>query len=145
LVVSVVQAINRIQCRKVVDAEGNCPPSDVFILLPSDNTGRRLLDGIKTAMPHIKVVKWGYQSAKKRVRRSGHADALARFAASMMPGRWAMSEVSQILGISKRSREWLAQRLKDATSDLCARLVKLGVRYEVQGIGRGAQSYLVKV
>jgi hypothetical protein len=28
--VSVIQAINRICCRHVIDAEGRCPPADIF-------------------------------------------------------------------------------------------------------------------
>jgi hypothetical protein len=144
LVVSVVQAINRIRCRRVIDADGNCPASDVFILLPGGEPGQKLLEGIKTAMPHIRVVKWAYQSAKKRVRKSEHAEALARFAESMMPGWWSMSEIARQLSIPKRSREWLSRLLRDTTSDLYTRLAKLGVHYEVSGVGRGARSFLVK-
>jgi len=32
---SVVQAVNRICCRRVIDEQGRCPVSDVYIMLPS--------------------------------------------------------------------------------------------------------------
>jgi hypothetical protein len=32
LTVSVIQAINRVRCRRVIDSYGNCPPTDVFIV-----------------------------------------------------------------------------------------------------------------
>jgi hypothetical protein len=43
LSVSVIQAINRVRCRHVIDAEGHCPPADIFIVLPDDMTGDAIL------------------------------------------------------------------------------------------------------
>jgi hypothetical protein len=34
-----LQAINRICCRRVIDAEGSCPPADIYIMLPQDTLG----------------------------------------------------------------------------------------------------------
>ena len=58
--VSVIQAINRIRCRHVIDAEGHCPPADIFIVLPKDAMGDAVLDDIKADMPGIKVTDWDF-------------------------------------------------------------------------------------
>ncbi|MEY9405311.1 hypothetical protein ABIF65_011575 [Bradyrhizobium japonicum] len=59
--VSVIQAINRICCRHVIDAEGNCPPADIFIVLPQDAMGEAVLDAIKADMPGIAVRQWDFE------------------------------------------------------------------------------------
>ncbi|MGE4279514.1 MAG: DEAD/DEAH box helicase family protein [Magnetospirillum sp.] len=144
LVVSIVQAINRVRCRRVVDAEGNCLPTDVFILLPEDKTGRAILDGIRREMPGIVVRKWQYEAARRKVRRSNFEEALVRYAATLRQGRVAISEVREALSVPKRTMQWLLARLKDGTSDLARNLASRGISYEVVGAGRGARSYLVK-
>jgi hypothetical protein len=39
LAVSIIQALNRIRCRKVVDAEGNCAPCKAYLFLPDNEPG----------------------------------------------------------------------------------------------------------
>ena len=53
---SVVQAINRICCRRVIDERSRCPVSDVYILLPKNWQGDAILDDIQVNMPGINVV-----------------------------------------------------------------------------------------
>lgn len=50
----VVQAINRIRCRKPVDDKGGCEPCDVYLTLPTDkNKAYMMLGHIKNEMPNI--------------------------------------------------------------------------------------------
>src|SRR5262249_28032026 len=70
LVTDVVQAINRVRCRRVTDAQGNCLPVDVYLLLPNDQTGREVLEGVQREMPGIMVEPWKYAQTNKRGRRS---------------------------------------------------------------------------
>tara|TARA_R100000306_G_scaffold62564_1_gene73581 strand:+ start:2456 stop:4051 length:1596 start_codon:yes stop_codon:yes gene_type:complete len=56
LAADVIQAMNRIQIRRVVDEHGNCETSHCYIVLGDDKRGDRLLDSIKKAMPGIRVV-----------------------------------------------------------------------------------------
>jgi hypothetical protein len=60
LSVSIIQAINRILCRQVVDAEGRCPSADIFIVLPRVETGDAILEDIKADMPDLNVVDWKF-------------------------------------------------------------------------------------
>lgn len=144
LVVSIVQAINRVRCRRVVDEDGSCLPTDVYILLPEDKTGKAILDGICREMPGIVVSDWTYKEVRRKVRRSNLEEALIRYSTSLRQGRVAIHEIAKALSIPQGTLKWLQSRLKDQTSQLVQRLSALGVSYEVTGVGRGARSYLVR-
>jgi hypothetical protein len=58
---SVVQAINRICCRRVIDDDGNCAPCDIYIALPKNWQGDAILHDITQSMPGIKVEPWDYE------------------------------------------------------------------------------------
>lgn len=53
----VIQAINRIVCRKVIDSKGNCPRAEVFLFRTGGKLGEVLLAGISQEMPDIKIVE----------------------------------------------------------------------------------------
>ena len=144
LVVSIVQAVNRVHCRRVIDAEGNCPPTDVFLLLPFDRTGEEVLEGIKREMPGIKVTGWAYAESKRKPRRSNHEEALVRFASVMNVGRKSASDIRSQLSISAAQWDRMVSHLRDRLSPLAQRLLEHGVQYLIEGKGRGARSYLVK-
>jgi hypothetical protein len=51
-----IQAINRVRCRSVIDAEGNCANTDIYIFAPSEhNVFSDILETIKAQMPGINV------------------------------------------------------------------------------------------
>jgi len=53
--VSILQVINRIRCRRVIDQYGNCKPSKIYLLLPHGEEGEGILDGIGTEMPLMRL------------------------------------------------------------------------------------------
>ena len=136
MTVSLVQAINRVRCRKVIDVDGNCESTDVYILLPDQRLSDELLDGIKREMPGIKVVNWQYGGAKRTARRSKHGEALKAYLENMRPGRQSAGTVTQVLGISRATFRRLINR-----SDVGLAMGEAGVVYEVQRTGRGARSW----
>jgi hypothetical protein len=94
LSVSIIQAINRICCRRVIDAQGRCPAADIYIALPKDKTGDAVLQDILADMPSIRVVPWNFELDGPKVRkaRSGtsHA-ALITLMSNRLPGETAIS------------------------------------------------------
>jgi hypothetical protein len=145
LVVSIVQAVNRVRCRKVVDEQGNCEPTDVFLLLPGDATGREILEGIKTEMPGVNVLAWDYSKTSgttRKPKKSNHRDALVAFARGIQEGRKAATVVMRELGMSRQTFIRLAEQLRDHTSGLAKELAAAGVRYQIDGPGMPA--FLVK-
>lgn len=149
LVVAVVQAINRIRCRRVINADGDCPTADVFLLLPPGKLGDEILAGIEREMPGLLVKDWQYDRLKraKPGRKANVEDALVRLAAILWPGKYTAPEIRERLG-GISSRHWfrLAHSLTDPDSPLSQALAALGVHYSVKGNkgSRGSVAYLVK-
>ena len=51
ITVSILQAINRIRCRRVIDEYGNCKSSKIYLLIPHGDDGEEILNGICNEMP----------------------------------------------------------------------------------------------
>jgi hypothetical protein len=147
LSVSIVQAIGRIRCRKVVNEHGESPEADIFIVLPADTTGDGILDDIKSEMPGLRIVPWDFEMDGEKVRRprngSAHT-ALITFMKHRLPGETAMSTIQRELGLKCHALRALKETLRDASHVTTQALRAVGVRYEVSGVGRGARSFLVK-
>lgn len=62
---SVLQAINRVRCRKVVDSQGNCARTSVFIMLPLGNVADQLTDCISRSMPGVQFAGWDLDLSRR--------------------------------------------------------------------------------
>jgi hypothetical protein len=59
IVAEVIQAINRVRCRNVIDSNGNCDPVDVFLTLPAHfGSSQEMMIAIKSEMHNIHEVEW---------------------------------------------------------------------------------------
>tara|TARA_Y100000813_G_scaffold195927_1_gene178499 strand:- start:712 stop:1308 length:597 start_codon:yes stop_codon:yes gene_type:complete len=140
----VIQAINRVRCRRVIDKLGNCEPTDVYLALPSGQLADDILELIKTSMPGVRVAKWAYSGSTRKPRTSKHAASLMSFLGNLLPGKTPVKEVLCELGIPKSSFEKLLPKLKDETHQLFNEMMTAGVSYQVEGAGRGQKTYFVK-
>jgi hypothetical protein len=142
--VSVIQAINRIRCRHVIDGEGRCPPADIFIVLTEDAMGDAILDDIKADMPGLDVRPWDFAldppKAKKPRVGSSH-ERLITYMAAQSTGTVSLSDIQ--LDLCLTSVKKLRETLNDAEHPTTKALADLGVKY-VPGVGRGSKSFLVK-
>lgn len=142
--VSVIQAINRICCRHVIDAEGHCPPANVFIVLPQDALGDAVLDDIKADMPGIRVEPWDFaiDPVKEKKPRIGSSHArLIEYVAKLSPGTVSLSTIQHDLQLSSVKK--LRETLNDGDHPTTQALSDMGISY-VPGVGRGSKSYLMK-
>ncbi|MHC2561447.1 DEAD/DEAH box helicase family protein [Bradyrhizobium liaoningense] len=142
--VSVIQAINRICCRHVIDAEGNCPPADIFIVLPQDAMGEAVLDAIKADMPGIAVRQWDFEldaPKGKRPRESSHTRLIA-YMEEQPAGTVSLTEIQHSLKLTSLKK--LRETLNAADHPTTRVLADMGVKY-VAGVGRGSKSFLMKV
>lgn len=147
LAASIVQAINRVRCRKVIDGEGNCQPTDVFILLPASALGDRLLQAIETEMPGIRAVEWDFElegQRPKALRKNSSLDALVTFMGNAPPGEYPLPKLRQELGVTGKVVEKWQEALRSQDHPLPKKLAEHSVVYQVRGTGRGAKSYLIK-
>jgi hypothetical protein len=148
MVTDIVQAINRVRCRKVIDIHGNCPPTEVYLLLPNGDIADILLDGIRREMPGIKVGKWNYskQRQKKRGRpkRSNHELGLIKFLENMADGRVSPAHIRNVLGMSPTTMARLVSKVDDPETDLAKAMRQTGVKYEVIRTGKTQRAFFVK-
>ena len=146
LTVSVIQAVNRVRCRRVIDSDGNCPSTDVFIVLPQGGDGDAILGHLQEEMPGAVVVPWDFEmdGAAERVRRGSSHEALLALMGNRLPGETPMSFIKSELGLTPSAVKDLRGVLRDEDHDLTKTLAHLGVRYLTTGKGRGAKSYLLK-
>jgi len=148
LTVGIVQAINRIRCRRVVDTEGNCPPAEAFLLLPShDNLGQEILDAIRVEMPGDVLKDWDFDLDQpgQVIRQGSSHERLVEFVRAMKPGRVALSALRAELGLSKEGMKHVAKLLRDAASPLARSLHELGVTYSKDGLPGREAAFLLKV
>jgi hypothetical protein len=142
--VSVIQAINRIRCRHVIDAEGHCPPADIFIVLPQDSMGDAVLDDIKADMPGINVRPWDFamDAPKEKKPRIGSSHSrLIDYMSKRGAGTVSLSTVQHDLQLSSVKK--LRETLNNGEHPTTQVLKHMGVNY-IPGIGRGSKSYLAK-
>lgn len=145
MTVSIVQSINRVRCRRVIDEYGNCPKTDIYIMLPEGDMAKSLLDGIRREMPNINILHdWDIKTAKRRVKKSKYAESLVKYLSTMELGKKSATEVRKTLGIPIATFKRLIGYLKDITNELHERLKQTGVEYVVQGSGQIQRAYFVR-
>jgi hypothetical protein len=148
LTAGIVQAMNRIRCRKTTDANGNCLPAEVFIVLREGDEGAAILKGIRAEMPGIVVSDdWDFSldGPRATIRKgSSHEGLITLMENAPAYGEWPLTWVERELSLSKKGAEKLRAVLADPSSNLSQRLAALGVKYETQGSTRSFRANLVK-
>jgi hypothetical protein len=143
---SIIQAVNRVRCRKTVDNYGNCEQTDVYIMLPNNNLDEAVLRDIRTIMPRIVIKEdWDYRPQKKKVKASKYEPALAKFFETMEIGRYTPAKIIKELGMKMRTMRTLTEKCKDNDSELFKIMNSSGVKYEVTGSGQKQKAYFVKI
>ena len=147
LTVSIIQAINRVRCRRVIDEAGNCPAADVFIVLPANADGKSLLSNIRAEMQDIEVVDWDFQidePAEKKIRKGSSHEALVALMRNAEAGEFSLINIRKELDMKKDAYKDLQKVLRDPEHQLTKSLGDLGVTYAAHGKGRSAKSFLMK-
>lgn len=137
----IIQAMNRIQCRKMIDSEGNCDQTDVYLYLPREKPLReRILDAIREAMPGIAVIDdWEPTIAKASVKKSKAAAAILMVIGELKPGEsLSKKELAENLGITLRTIENTRSRWEKELSSL-------GIEYREVQKGRTRRMYFIKL
>ena len=139
MVADIVQAVNRGQCRRVIDEEGNCPKTEIFILLPTPKEAETILEGITKEMPGVITTEWDYHEQKqgKRGRKStgrGNWDeSIVAYLQSMNPGdRIAASKVKNNLVIKNDAWKDIVTRIKTQETYVHNQLQEEGIIYQIE-------------
>lgn len=147
----VIQAMNRIRSRRVIDEYGNCEPSNCYLVLGNDPLSDHILEDIRQAMPGIKVKDWEHpflENAKKGrpkgIHRSNFVESLLVYLRGKGEGQWSATQLRKDLDIPITAWKELVRQIKDSGSLLYQKLTEISCVYVVEGSGRGARSHIIK-
>ena len=126
---SVVQAINRVRCRRVTDAQGGCDLTDVFVLMPGGAKSDKIVSAVHEQMPGMQVLKWEVVPNVAPARKQPTLYRLLQYLKQLKPGAYSKTEVIKAAGIAKRSFERLSKKLQDPSTQAYQRLAELKVGY----------------
>lgn len=143
---SVIQAINRIRCRRVIDENGNCAKADAFIVLPPNRLGNDVLSRITSEMPGIEVTPWDFDldGESQAVPKAHYAKPVMSYMKNHPTGEVQLKTLCNELSLGKNAKKDMQKDLKDPDNPLTKQLAEMGVSYHSVGLGRGARSYLLK-
>ena len=147
LAASIVQAIGRVRLRKVIDIQGRCAPTDVFIVLPTGERGSKILRYIRQELPNVSVQDCAFEpdGPKVRLKRSGlPQERLVTYMTNRNPGRTYMNAIGREFGLKPQQRKDLQKLLRDENHQTTVALRSIGVTYGSEGKGRGSKSFLMK-
>jgi hypothetical protein len=145
LTTDIIQAMNRVSCRAVIDSLGNCPKSEIYITLPSDKSGDEIITNIKEEMPGIQVETWDLEidGEKALIRKGSSHEGLLVLMNNSDPGEITTKQVMSDLGLSKEGMKSLLKVVRDPNHQLNRALADIGVVYQPIK-GRGDTSFFQK-
>lgn len=144
IVRNMVQAINRAKCRTIIDDNGNCAPTDVYILLPHGIVGDAVLAAIESQMPDAKIAPW--EALPNRVMSSLTRNERALLSELRQSTRGVPVTKTHVIGrlfITGRTFERVTAKLRKPNSALMQELAKIGVEFRCGG-GRGREAHFLR-
>ena len=160
---SIIQAINRIRTRRVIDEKGRCEEAHVYLWLPHAGVeiylaapederrnlrpdGLAWLAAIEADMPGIVVEDWQQtlDGPAARLRRNSGAHAIVEYMRARLPGDTTLANLKRELGVSETTLKNIKPQLEDSDSPIARALAEFGVIYVKGGRGRGNSGKLVK-
>ena len=146
ITVSILQAINRIRCRRVIDEYGNCKSSKVYLLIPHGEEGEDVLNGICTEMPLVRLHEWKFtwNDINSNDVQTNFKEAITRLMENAQSGKYTYRWFQERIFISKRQWNRIVKDIRDEHSLFAKKMMETGVGYVTNGKGRGAVSYLEK-
>ena len=147
ITVSILQAINRIRCRRVIDEYGNCKSSKVYLLIPHGEEGEEILDGICDEMPLVRLHDWKFKwnDINSSDDRTNFKEAITGLMENAHSGKYTYSWFQERIFISRRQWSRIVKDIRDEHSLFAKKMMDAGVSYVSNGKGRGAKSYFEKL
>jgi len=141
----VIQAINRVRCRKVVDTEGNCDETHIYMLLPEGPLSDDLIVHIEKQMPNIRIAEWNYTGQRKKPKASKHEASFLKYTQNMEPEcKVNVGHVGKALGISTSTMKRLKSKARDPESPLYMALKESNVSLTNERVGQTQKTHLIK-
>jgi len=140
----VIQAINRVHCRTIIDDEGNCAETHVFILLPRGAVGDTILAAIQSEMHDAKIVKWNALPVDGPSLTRNERRLLAELR-NFAPGNiCTKTQIVERLATTDRTFERMCAKLHIGASALAQELSAIGIEFRSTR-GRGREAHFIKL
>lgn len=154
IAVSVIQAINRVRCRRSTDDAGNCKQTDVHIFLHHQGgvLETYLLDCIRQAMPGIQVVESDVPVIAAPEKLSNKEEQVVEFFRKKQPGEYLTKEIYEKIkgkhketkGIAERTLQRCIQAMQQEPECLVSRSMReINVSY-ISEMGKHGRSRFIK-
>lgn len=144
LIVKLIQAINRVRCRKVIDRHGNCKKTDIYLFLHHEIEGREIISGIREQMPGLNVdVLDAVPTAKAKRDRSPYGKQIVEYLKPKPPGRYPVRAIQRKFKMSDRTLWRLLDKAKTGKGSFAKALREMNITYDAEW-GRGAESCFIK-
>jgi hypothetical protein len=141
-----LQAINRVRCRRTIDAQGRCLPTNVYLALPVGEEGDDILSYLREEMPGVQVVAWALDLGGPTTRLNANSchPAVVEYMEHREAGRTSLNKLIKDLGLSPSMKRELQKTFRQPDHPLTSTLRARGVVYCSGGTGRKAEAYLLK-
>jgi hypothetical protein len=140
----IIQALNRVQSRKVINDEGDCPETIGFMLLGKvKNENDSLIRDIRKLMPDIKIKTFNFQKQQKTLE-TNKERILLKFLENTTSGEHHRKDIENITKISSSTMTRMIKKIKEPESKLNRELEKLNVLVETRRQGRSFKTFFVK-
>lgn len=143
LAISVIQAVNRVRCRRTSDTFGGCDRTDIILLLPREAEGRPLVDMLQAEMPGLRVREWPMQARTRKERAAPSKDRVLGYLRDAPEGLHTNKEVIAKLDVSRATYDRIIAGFRNENSAEAHQLRLYGVRY-IHYPGRGNPSGFMK-
>ena len=150
MIAEVIQAINRVRCRRTIDEYGNCARVDVYVLLPKDKTGDAIEEAIQKEMPGVLIKEWDFRLTERDAGGSRRTDprdralvvALRTAAQARKP--LELGELLRRGGLedSRDMQDSIARKATRCGSYIGKSLIRLGAWIERRGKGAKLRRYV---
>lgn len=146
IVVSLIQAINRVRCRQSIDSEGNCAPTNVYLFLHRKGgvLERYILNSIRQAMPNINVSEVDIPEVLTTEKLSKKEMLVIAFFMKKEAGTYALKDIYQEIGVLQRTLQRCTRVMQQEPESLFSRqMQQIGVSY-LSVRGKYGQSSFIK-
>ncbi|MHC2106469.1 DEAD/DEAH box helicase family protein [Methylobacterium sp. CM6246] len=144
LSISVVQAVNRVRCRRTNDTKGGCDKTDVVLLAPKGTEGKILVDMLQSEMPGLQVRQWPLQLRTRKERAAPSKERIFEFLRGAPNGIHTNKEVSAKLGVSRSTYDRVIANFRNERSAEAQNLRLYGIRYISQTGGHTLSGFMKK-
>ncbi|AVX02573.1 hypothetical protein MXMO3_00025 [Maritalea myrionectae] len=143
-VTSLVQALNRIRIRRIIDEEGNCAPCNAYLLLGAKTgQGGEVLKQVISAMPNIVVSEFeidGQATKRKPKTQNRNRKLLDFFSGTRLYGKYSIAEVTSETRLSSSTLKRIIRDLNNNASELSQAATAIGLSH-FSSTGRSGSSY----